>query len=298
MAHQAPPTSLFLILEDESFAAPGNPGQDDHLGKRLIVHADDFGLCASVNRATIAALESEAISSASVMAACDYFEPAVNYAARHPEMDIGLHLTVTSEWPAKRWGPVADREKVPSLIDEDGCFYADADVMSERARPEEVYIELKAQMERALAVGMKPTHVDTHMFALFYNDALHSVYRQVALEHGLAFLAPSGPSFSKRTVRKEEMLVRALLTASPEIPAVEWTAAYVRSVGALYARVTQINVHLGFDDSELRGIAGGDTPWGAAWRQRDLAAVESEEFRRAVRSGGVVLTRWRELARA
>jgi predicted glycoside hydrolase/deacetylase ChbG (UPF0249 family) len=289
---------LFLILEDESFAAAGNPGLDHHVGKRLIVHADDFGLCASVNRATIAALESEAISSASVMAPCDYFEPAVNYAARHPEMDIGLHLTVTSEWPAKRWGPVAEREKVPSLIDEDGCFYADADVMSERARPEEVYIELKAQMERALAMGMKPTHVDTHMFALFYNDALHSVYRQVAQEHGLAFLAPSGPSFSKRTVRKEEMLVRALLTASPEIPAVEWTAAYVRSVGALYAPVTQINVHLGFDDSELRDITGGDTPWGAAWRQRDLAAVESEEFRRAVRSDGVVLTRWRELARA
>jgi len=146
-------------------------------GKRLIVHADDFGSCASVNRATIAALESEAISSASVMAPCDYFKPAVNYAARHPEMDIGLHLTVTSERPAKRWGPVADREKVPSLIDEDGCFYADADVLSERARPEEVYIELKVQMERALAMGMKPTHVDTHMFALFYNDALHQPAR-------------------------------------------------------------------------------------------------------------------------
>jgi chitin disaccharide deacetylase len=296
VASQPSATSLFLLLEDESVAAPGNPEPDQRHGKRLILHADDFGLCASVNRATIAALESEAISSASVMAPCDYFEAAADYARRHPEMDIGLHLTVTSEWPARRWGPVAEPGKVRSLVDEDGCFYADADVMSERARPEEIYIELSAQMKKALAADMKPTHLDTHMFALFYNDALYSVYRQLAQEYGLPFLVPSGPSFSKRTRRREEMLVHALLTARPEIPAVEWTTAYVRSASALRPRVTQMNLHLGYDDSELRGITGADTPWGAAWRQRDLAAVESEEFRRAVRSDGVVLTRWRELA--
>jgi chitin disaccharide deacetylase len=295
MVRQSHTNSLFLILEDESFGARGN-GQLDHpYEKRLIVHADDFGLCASVNRATIAALESEAISSASVMAPCDCFEPAGDYAARHPEMDIGVHLTVTSEWPAKRWGPVADRGKVSSLLDEDGCFYADADMMAERARPEEVYIELTAQMAKALAAGVKPTHVDTHMFALFYKDALYSVYRRVAKEHDVPFLVPSGPSFLQRKPRREEMLVHALLTARPEIPVAEWTTAYVQSVRALRAPVTQINVHLGLDDEELRGIAGGDTPWGAEWRQRDLAAVESEEFRRAVRCDGLVLTRWREL---
>jgi len=298
MVRQPLAVSLFPIMEDESPGAGGDQLWDCAHEKRLIVHADDFGLCASVNRATIAALESEAISSASVMAPCDYFEAAAHYAACNREMDIGLHLTVTSEWPVSRWGPVADREKVPSLIDEDGCFYADADVVSGRAQPEEVYIELKAQISRALAAGVKPTHVDTHMFALFYNDMLYSVYRQVAKECGIAFLAPRGPSFSKRTALKEEMLVRALLTARPEIPVAEWTAAYVRSVRALRAEVTQINVHLGFDDTELRGMTGGDTPWGAQWRQRDMAAVESEEFRREVRRDGVVLTRWRDLARA
>lgn len=90
---------------------------------------------------------------------------------------------------------MAEPGKVRGLVDEDGCFYADADVVSERARPEEVYIELRAQVEMALAAGMKPTHVDTHMFALFYNDALYSVNRQLAQECGLAFLVPSGPSF-------------------------------------------------------------------------------------------------------
>jgi predicted glycoside hydrolase/deacetylase ChbG (UPF0249 family) len=297
MDRQPAEVSLLLLLKGEPFAVPGTARLDNADGNRLIVHADDFGLCASVNRATIAALESGSITSASLMAPCEYFEPAVDYAARHPEMDIGLHLTVTSEWPAKRWGPVADMGKVRSLIDEDGCFYADADVLSARARPEEVYTELRAQIEKVLAAGLKPTHVDTHMFALFYNDALYSVYRQVAREQGLAFLVPSGPSFSQRTVRREEMLVHALLTAHPEIPAMEWTRAYVRSVSAQHAGVTQINVHLGFDDSELRDIAGGDTSWGAAWRQRDLEAVESREFRRAVRSDGVVLTRWNELPR-
>lgn len=284
-------------MEDEPHGVEEHHPRGRAREKRLIVHADDFGLCASVNRATIEALESEAISSASVMAPCEYFEAAAHYAACNREMDIGLHLTVTSEWPANRWGPVADREKVPSLIDEDGCFYADAEIVSARAQPDEVYIELKAQISRALAAGVKPTHVDTHMFALFYNDMLYSVYRQVAKECGIAFLAPGGPSFSKRTALREEMLVHALLTACPEIPVAEWTAAYVRSVKGLRAHVTQINVHLGFDDTELRSMTGGDAPWGAQWRQRDVAAIESEEFRRGVRRDGVVLTRWRELAK-
>ena len=289
--------SLFPIMEDEPHDVEEHHPRGRAREKRLIVHADDFGLCPSVNRATIAALESEAISSASVMVPCDAFEATAYYAACNPEMDIGLHLTVTSEWPASRWGPVADREKVRSLIDEDGCFYADAEIVSARAQPEEVYIELKAQISKALAAGVKPTHVDTHMFALFYNDMLYSVYRQVAKEYDIAFLAPRGPSFSKRTALKEDVLVHALLTAHPEIPVVEWTAAYVRSVRALRGEVTQINVHLGFDDAELRGVTGEDAPWGAQWRQRDMAAVESEEFRREVRRDGVVLTRWRELAK-
>lgn len=97
-----PATSLFLILEDQSFLESENRETDQPNGKRLIVHADDFGLCASVNRATIAALEGKAISSASLMVPCEYFQPAADYAARHREMDIGLHLTVTSEWPAAR----------------------------------------------------------------------------------------------------------------------------------------------------------------------------------------------------
>jgi len=84
---------------------------DHAVGNRLILHADDFGLCASVNRATIAALESESITSASIMAPCEYFEPAANYAALHPEMDIGFHLTVTSELSATRWGSVAEMGK-------------------------------------------------------------------------------------------------------------------------------------------------------------------------------------------
>ena len=296
--HETAGAALFLILRADTPADEETRARDCADRKRLIVHADDFGLCPSVNEATITALENGAITSASLMAPCEYFQPAAEYAARHPEMDLGIHLTVTSEWKAHRWGPVAERREVESLVDDDGCFWPEADRVAGQARLEEVYIELKSQVEKVLATRMKPTHIDTHMFALFYNEGLYSAYRAVAQEYGLPFLVPSGPSFSIGAARRDKMLVHTLLTARPEIPAAKWTSAYVRSLESLHGGVTQVNVHLGFDCPDLRRITGEDTPWGSTWRQRDSDVVASGEFQEALRSAGIERTRWRELVGA
>src|SRR5713101_6864928 len=129
--------------------------------KLLVVHADDLGLTHSVNAASINALESGAINSASIMVPCPWFPEVADYAKSHPELDFGLHLTLTSERVYYRWGPVASKARVPSLVDENGYFHHDW-TASTKINPAEVELELRAQIDRAYAMGVRPTHLDSH----------------------------------------------------------------------------------------------------------------------------------------
>src|SRR5258706_4683975 len=131
----------------------------------LIVHADDLGVTHSVNAASIKALESGAVNSASIMVPCPWFPEIADYAKSHPELDFGLHLTLTSERVYYRWGPVAPADKVPSLVDKNGYFHHDWSPET-RIDPREAEIELRAQIDRAYAMGVKPTHLESHQYRL------------------------------------------------------------------------------------------------------------------------------------
>src|SRR5712675_714394 len=131
--------------------------------KLLIVHADDVGMTHAVNAATIKALESGALNSASIMVPCPWFPEIADYAKVHPDLDFGLHLTLTSERVYYRWGPVASKDKVPSLVDENGYFHHDWKPTT-RINLKEVDLELRAQIDRAYAMGLRPTHLDSHQY--------------------------------------------------------------------------------------------------------------------------------------
>ncbi len=131
----------------------------------LMINADDFGMCQSMNAATIGLLEDNLITSATLMPPCPWFVETLTYAASHPEKCIGVHLTLTSEWELMRWGPVA-RTPLPSLVN-NGYFPMGSLEVEQNAKANEVEIELRAQLELVKTYGLKPSHIDNHMGSLY-----------------------------------------------------------------------------------------------------------------------------------
>lgn len=267
--------------------------------KLLILHADDLGVSHSVNAASFEALDKGDITSASIMMPTPWVTEVAAYAKAHPNADLGLHLTLTSEWDTYRWGSVESNNNVPSLHDSTGTFPNDVPTVATRAKLNEVERELRAQIDRAMALGIRPTHLDSHMGALFANAELMATYVKVAREYRLPFLAVRvPPPAPQMPLSDNDIVLDAVIVAGPDVPRDKWTAFYVDAIANLKPGLTEIIVHLGRDDAELQAVTVNHEPYGSAWRQRDLEAVASPEFKNALQDSGAILVTWRELQKA
>lgn len=265
--------------------------------KLLILHGDDLGVAHSVNAASLDALERGAITSASIMMPTPWVTEVAAWAKAHPDADLGLHLTLTSEWQTYRWGSVESRDKVPSLLDADGTFPSDVPPVATRARPAEVELELRSQVERALAMGLHPTHLDSHMGSLFATPDLIATYIKVAHDYHLPFLALRSvpPGMPAMPLAPNDIALDEVIIAGPEVPRDRWKQFYLDAIARLKPGLTEIIVHLGHDDAELQAVTVNHEPYGSAWRQRDYDLVTSPEFQQALRDHDVKLVRWRDL---
>jgi predicted glycoside hydrolase/deacetylase ChbG (UPF0249 family) len=264
--------------------------------KLLILHADDLGFAHSANVASFDALDRGAISSASVMVPTPWIAEVAAYAKAHPNADLGLHLTLTSEWQTYRWGSVESTDKVPSLLDSAGTFPSDVPPVAAKAKPLEVERELRAQIERALALGIRPTHVDSHMGALFSTPELFATYVKVARDYRLPFLALGVPDAAFRaSLADTDVLLDAVIVAGPDVPRDKWKAFYLNAIANLKPGLTEMIVHLGRDDAELQAVTVNHEPYGSAWRQRDYDVVTSPEFRKALQDHHVIVVTWRDV---
>jgi chitin disaccharide deacetylase len=160
----------------------------------VIIHADDIGMCQSTISAIAELDAAGVVTSSAVMVPCPWFLSAAAYARNHPEIDLGIHLTINSEWKTYRWGPISTTDPRSGLIDNEGYFYHKFEEAQEHGCPQAVGLELKAQIQRALAAGIHPTHVDSHMFTLLHPKFIE-IYLQTAYRFGLPAMMP------RRTVK-------------------------------------------------------------------------------------------------
>lgn len=269
--------------------------------KLIIVHADDLGETHAVNAAAIKAMESGAINSASLMVPCPWFPEIADYAKSHPDVDFGLHLTLTSERIYYRWGPVAAVDRVPTLIDKNGYFHHDWEE-HQTIDPKEVEIELRAQVERALAMGVRPTHLDSHQYRLILNGKeLFEAMVRVARSYRLPMFVTrdwfAEHPYLQSSLGPDDIVLDHTVTIEPDIPAEKWADFYLTALKNLKPGVTEFVIHPGFDDEELRAATRERATWGAAWRQRDYDFFTGEEFRRTLAQQNIQLITWREISR-
>ena len=155
-------------------------------GKKVIMlHADDIGMCEEANIAAIDYLKSRKIQSAAIMMPCQYAPEMIEWAKQNPKEDIGLHLTLTSEWKTYRWGPVSPKEKVAGLIDPDQKLWRDVPGVVTHASGEEVEQEIRAQIEKSIQLGYRPDHIDTHMGTLYAHHDYIKAFFKVAEEYNI-----------------------------------------------------------------------------------------------------------------
>lgn len=267
--------------------------------KLLILHADDLAVAHSQDMASFEALNQGAVSSGSVMVPCPWLAEVADYAKAHPAADIGVHLTLTSEWKDYRWGSVASRDQVPSLLDPQGYFYPTSVEAAAHIKPEEAEREVRAQVETALKMGIHPTHLDSHMGTLFTNPAMVAVLAKVAHDYHLPFLmlkVPGTPPEMYAAVEPDDVILDNLFMAGPPIKADEWLSYYIQILKKVASGISLLIVHLAYDDAEMQAVTAGHLHCGSAWRQRDFKVVTSPEFRQALKENHIALTTWREVS--
>jgi predicted glycoside hydrolase/deacetylase ChbG (UPF0249 family) len=264
----------------------------------LIVNADDFGLCSEQNLAIIEGFQSGILSSASLMVPCHGFEEACGYTTRYPETDLGIHLTLTSEWDTYRWGPVLDPRKVPSLVDSTACFPKTRAALFSFCKAEDAEAELRAQIERALALGVDLTHLNSHMFVLHSARAdLQKVYLKLARDYSLPIRAAtrtlmhwqgfdSVPDDADRegVLHPDHFVVLSRL--HPQRVLDFWTVL----LSGLPPGLTEICCHPGYARGGLAGFADD-----ADQRESDLRLVMSPAVRQLIEREGIKLVGYRLL---
>jgi len=269
--------------------------------KLLIVHADDLGMAHSVNAATIKAFETGLVSSGSIMVPCPWFSEIAAYARANPRADLGLHLTLTSEWTSFRWGPLSSKDRVSSLLDKDGYFYPLETDAASHADPKEVELEITAQVERARASGVQPTHLDSHMGTLYQNKALFEVFLRVARKYKLPVRVARAwfgqADFPAEILKTDDVYIDRVLDINTSVAANDWASFYSDAIKKLEPGVTEVVIHLAYDDAEMRGATFDHPNWGAAWRQRDLDFFTSDAFRKLLQENQIKLITWRELGK-
>jgi len=271
------------------------------IAKLLIIHADDAGLSHSENMATIKSLEKGIVNSYSIMVPCPWFYEMAIFAKNNPHFDNGIHLTLTCEWGNYKFGPVSPASEVPSLVDENGYFYKTREELRKNASAEDVGKELQAQLEKAFKFGLKPTHIDSHMYSVGANPEFFKLYRDLGEKYNLHVLINKqmmemvglNPALN---IEKTDFLIDK--TYVGEIEPFDKDGLRDYYSGILENVTNGLNlilIHPAFDDNEMKGVTMNHPNFGSEWRQTDYDFFTSQTTRLKLKENNIRLVTWNNI---
>ena len=263
--------------------ATNRAASDDQI--YLVIRSDDAGMSHSVNMALERLIDTGLPVSISVMFACPWYQETVEMLKRHPNVAVGIHLTLNSEWKNYRWGPVTGRGAVPSLVDDEGYFFPTSEALHQhQPKLGEVEKEMRAQIERARHTGLKIDYVDYHMGTAVRYPEFRELTERLAREYGLGMSQYFGetrgdPQYEAAPAAKTDSLVAL--------------------IDRLHPRFNLVVTHVGIDNEELGALLDMNTDGGLAEmsknRQGELDALMSRRFSEALKARNVRLITYRQL---
>lgn len=276
-------------------------------GSRVVIfHIDDVGLCLGANQATIEAFTKGVATSCSIMMPCSWVEQFDKEWKKNPHWDAGLHLTLTSEWDNYRWGPVSGFQQVPGLVDASGYMWGDVKDVVLNASPEEVDKEIRAQLALAERMGMKPTHLDSHMGTLFASLKFLEKYINLGIEKQIPVLFPGGHmqylqkdlpmpkeviySWAKKIWEGGLPLVDDVLTSTYDWKTADKFEPMTKALREMKPGITEVILHCAIPTEEFPYFTQS-----AETRKGDYLIMLNPEFKKFLEDEKIILTTWREL---
>lgn len=283
MTHKAIGWILFLVF---GFGTTGfSQTSSGPSGPRLIIRTDDIGFCHGVNMAFKRVADAGMVSSASVIVNTPWLDEAVEILKQHPEISVGIHLALNSEWKEYKWGPVTPYDKVPSLVDPFGKFYGTRkEFFSHKPKIKEVAKELRAQIDLALKKGLKVSYIDNHMGTAISTFEFQREMEKIAKEYGIGISRYFGEQEVQNVyaVAPEQKLSQALKNLN------------TMTNGGLYLLVC----HIGTDNAEMQAMTDLNTfaPKNMSkHRQAEGDALCNPDYKATLRAKGIRLVGYKDL---
>jgi hypothetical protein len=287
----------------------------------LILHVDDAGMSFDSNIGAEMALTEGVSTSVSVMMPCSWVPGFVLFLKNHPEIDAGLHLTLTSEWKEYRWGPLSGKKDVPGLVDAQGYLWPSVDEVAKHASADEVEMEINAQISKARSMGFEPTHLDTHMGTVYGSGEFLLRYINIGIKNKIPIMLPGGADELIQAQNKiPDAFIAQLRIFGKQLwdsglpvlddlhnTSYDWvipadianddkkldeykTSKYIEALKTIKPGLTMMIMHCTQTGPDFKYISdSGPT------RKGDLLAMMNPAFKKALKDQGIILTTWREV---
>ena len=289
--------------------------------KVVILHVDDVGMSLESNNGAIETMTKGVASSCSIMMTCPWVSGYFHFLKDHPTTDAGLHLTLTSEWKDYRWGPVSGNKAVPGLVDNEGAMWASVEEVVRHSNADEIEKEMRAQIEKALAFGFKPTHFDSHMGTLFATPEFLQRYFKMGIEYKTPIMFPGGhntliaQAVSARGINMEQARAAGRTLWNAGLPVIDdlhnesyvlhlpagtnattenlrkyKTDFYINALKAVKPGITYVIMHCSKVTPQFLAITSS-----SPIREGDYEAMMNPELRKFIEKEGIIVTTMRDL---